>query len=191
MKRIAVFASGKGSNAQELVRFFKNDEQAQVVLIVSNNPKAEVLKMAESEGIHQLLFSNEQLGTKDWLLQELKKEKIDFIVLAGFLRRIPSEIISSYKGSIINIHPALLPKFGGKGMYGSKVHEAVLQAGENESGITIHHVTEEYDEGAIIFQAKESIDAQESVESLARKIQSLEHRYFPLIVKKQIELCYP
>ena len=136
------------------------------------------------------MINNQELQSEQFVLNELVKQKIDFIVLAGFLRKVPTEIIRHYTGKIINIHPALLPKFGGKGMYGDYVHQAVIEAGETESGISIHFVTEHYDEGAIIFQAKCSVDKNETAKSLANKVHALEHEYFSKITQEQIELCF-
>lgn len=190
MIRIAIFASGTGTNALELIRFFKNSKTAKVELVVSNNSNAGVCAIAKEQGVNLFLINNEELQTEQFVLNELVKQKIDFIVLAGFLRKVPTEIIRHYTGKIINIHPALLPKFGGKGMYGDNVHQAVIDSGETESGISIHFVTEHYDEGAIIFQAKCSVDKNETAKSLANKVHALEHEYFSKITQEQIELCF-
>lgn len=175
---IAVFASGAGSNAQKIISHFKNNHKARVSLIVCNNPKAGVLSIAANEGIPVLLLTkNNFLVTGN--VDELKNQGIDFIVLAGFLWKIPSVLIKAYPHKIINIHPALLPNYGGKGMYGSAVHSSVIEAGDRESGITIHYVDEQYDHGQIIFQAKCSLDKNETPESLAHKIHELEHEFYP------------
>jgi formyltetrahydrofolate-dependent phosphoribosylglycinamide formyltransferase len=176
---IAIFASGAGSNAAKIISHLKNDASIKVALIVCNKPGAGVLAIAATNQIPTLLIEKEQFFRGDTYLPELKKHKIDFIVLAGFLWKIPVALIDAYPNHIINIHPALLPKYGGKGMYGMKVHEAVIAAGEKESGITIHYVNEHFDEGEHIFQAKCVIDENDTPESLAQKIHALEHAHFP------------
>jgi formyltetrahydrofolate-dependent phosphoribosylglycinamide formyltransferase len=176
---IALFASGAGSNAAKIISHLKNDPFIKVALIVCNKPGAGVLDIAATNQIPTLLIEKEQFFRGDTYLPELKKHKIDFIVLAGFLWKIPVALIDAYPNHIINIHPALLPKYGGKGMYGMKVHEAVIAAGEKESGITIHYVNEHFDEGEHIFQAKCVIDENDTPESLAQKIHALEHAHFP------------
>ncbi len=188
---IAIFASGAGSNTQKIIDHFnllqstsgRKAEKVRIALIVCNNPKAGVLQIAEKEKIQILLIERHRFN-KDGYLSELKKYKIEFIVLAGFLWKIPPEVIRAYPDKIINIHPALLPKFGGKNMYGHFVHEAVLNSGETESGITIHYVDELYDHGKIIFQSKCPIDKNETAESLAKKIHELEHANYPKIIEK-------
>ncbi len=187
---IAIFASGTGSNAQKIIDFFtspltslQKSRRTKVVLIVSNNANAGVLKIAEKEKISSLIIERKKFY-EDGYLSELKKYKIDLIVLAGFLWKIPLILIRSYQNKIINIHPALLPKFGGKGMYGNKVHEAVINSKEKESGISIHYVDELYDHGTIIFQAKCKIDEDDTPNLLAQKIHALEHKYYPLIIEK-------
>jgi phosphoribosylglycinamide formyltransferase-1 len=195
-KYIAIFASGKGSNAQRIIDHFnssikmgigslnKNTEKnrAKVVLIVCNNPNAGVLKIAEKESIPALIIDRKKFY-EDGYLDELKNYKIDLIVLAGFMWKVPNEIIRVYPNKIINIHPALLPKYGGKNMYGNFVHEAVLKAGEKESGITIHYVDEIYDHGKIIFQAKCQVDKTDTPETLAEKVHMLEHKYYSSIIE--------
>ncbi len=195
-KYIAIFASGKGSNAQRIIDHFnssikmgigslnKNTEKnrAKVVLIVCNNPNAGVLKIAEKESIPALIIDRKKFY-EDGYLDELKNYKIDLIVLAGFMWKVPNEIIRVYPNKIINIHPALLPKYGGKNMYGNFVHEAVLKAGEEESGITIHYVDEIYDHGKIIFQSKCQVDKTDTPETLAEKVHMLEHKYYSSIIE--------
>lgn len=182
-KHIAVFASGAGSNAQKIIDHFKSAERGiKVVLIVSNNPDAGILKIAEKENIPSLLIERKKFN-EDGYVDELKKYEIDLIVLAGFLLKVPTVLINAYQNKIINIHPALLPKYGGKGMYGSNVHEAVINSKENESGITIHFVDEIYDHGNIIFQTKCNIDESDTQETLANKIHALEHRYYPEVIE--------
>ncbi|MEI8075435.1 MAG: phosphoribosylglycinamide formyltransferase [Bacteroidota bacterium] len=177
--KIAIFASGAGSNATNIIDFFKNRADLKVALIVCNKPGAGVLQIANNNSIPTLMIEKDRFAKGDAYLPELKLAEIDFIVLAGFLWKVPAALIAGYPNKIINIHPALLPKYGGKGMYGSKVHEAVIAAGEKESGITIHFVNEHYDEGATIFQATCKIDAVDTPESLAAKIHELEYAHFP------------
>lgn len=184
---LAIFASGAGSNAQKIINYFNPaNKVAKVVLIVCNNAKAGVLKIAEKENIPSIIIERNKFY-EDGLLPELKNYKIDFIVLAGFMWKVPVQLIQAYPNKIINIHPALLPKYGGKNMYGNFVHEAVLKAGEKESGITIHYVDEIYDNGKIIFQAKCKVDENETAESLAKKIHTLEHSHYPMIIEKILQ----
>ena len=183
-QHIVVFASGTGSNAQKIIDHFNSGKRdAKVVLIVSNNPKAGVLQIAEKENIPSLVIERKKFY-EDGYLEELNKYKTDLIVLAGFMWKVPDILIHTYPGKIINIHPALLPKFGGKNMYGNFVHEAVLHAGEKESGITIHYVDEIYDHGKIIFQATCKVDEGDTPVTLAQKVHSLEHTYYPIIIEK-------
>ena len=185
--RLAIFASGKGSNAQKIIDYFApHPDKVQVSLILSNNKNAGVFEIARKEAIPSMLIEKEKFFSGNSYIGELKEKKIDFVVLAGFLWKIPKTLISAYPNRIINIHPALLPKYGGKGMYGHRVHEAVIAAGEKESGITIHYVDEIYDHGKIIFQAKCSITENDNPESLAKKISLLEHTNFPRIISELI-----
>ncbi len=183
LQHIAIFASGAGSNAKEIIEYFKNSDHIRVSLIVCNNPAAGVLRIAADAAIPVLLL-NRKVFIDSGYLDELKKYHIDLVVLAGFLWKVPPVLINAYKNKIINIHPALLPAFGGKGMYGNAVHEAVLTAGEKESGITIHYVDEIYDHGKIIFQARCDVTKDETTETLASKIHVLEHRYYPVEIEK-------
>lgn len=171
-----------------MIRYFQHSSLAKVSLVVSNNPTAGVVRVADENAVPVLIISNEELSEKGRLKDRLKKLNIDFIVLAGFLKKIPVDLIHEYKNNIINIHPALLPKFGGKGMYGLKVHEAVLASKEIETGITIHRVTENYDEGKIIFQAKCKIEKNDSVESIEKKVHDLEYLHFPKEIEKIINV---
>jgi formyltetrahydrofolate-dependent phosphoribosylglycinamide formyltransferase len=184
---LAIFASGAGSNAQKIITHFKDLKDqagaANVVLIVTNNPSAGVVKIAASENIPVLVIEKSRFMS-DGYIEELKFYKIDFIILAGFLWKIPEQLISVYPNKIVNIHPALLPKYGGKKMYGHYVHQAVIEAGEKESGITIHYVDELYDHGKIIFQAKCPVSENDTPESLAGKIHVLEHQYYPKVIEK-------
>jgi phosphoribosylglycinamide formyltransferase-1 len=182
-KRIAIFASGSGSNAQKLMEYFKDHEDAEVALVLTNNPDAFVIQRADNFEIPSHVFDRHEFYKTEDVLDLLKTLKIDLIVLAGFLWLIPEQLIAAYPGKIINIHPAILPKFGGKGMYGDHVHEAVLKAKETEGGITIHYVNERYDDGEFIYQAKYRIDKGDNLEMIKFKGQQLEHLHYPRIVE--------
>ncbi|MHA4843098.1 phosphoribosylglycinamide formyltransferase [Flavitalea antarctica] len=184
MKNIAVFASGTGSNAKRLIEHFLNSSLARVTLIVCNKPGAGVLEIARQHEVPAIIIDRERFFHGDAYVPELISKNIDFIVLAGFLWKIPSALIAAFPDKIVNIHPALLPKYGGKGMYGSKVHEAVIAAGDQESGISIHFVNEVYDEGRIIFQATCPVGKDDTAETLADRIHALEHYHFPRVVEK-------
>ncbi|MCW3462640.1 phosphoribosylglycinamide formyltransferase [Chitinophaga nivalis] len=184
MKNIAIFASGAGSNAQKIIDHFRNSDQARVALIICNKPGAGVFQIAEREGIPGILLEKEQFLHTDTYIQLLQEYKTDLVVLAGFLWKVPANLVQAFPERIINIHPALLPKFGGKGMYGHFVHEAVIAAGEKESGITIHYVNEKYDDGAPILQERCAITSDDTPESVAKKVQALEHQWFPIIVER-------
>lgn len=186
MTQIAIFASGNGSNAENIITHFRKTNTACVSLILTNNPKAYVLKRSKKHGIKSVVFSKEDLYQTDSIQEILIKQQIDFIVLAGFLWLVPSCLIRDYSNRIINIHPALLPKFGGKGMYGMKVHQAVINTKEKTTGITIHYVNENYDEGSVIFQAHCIIEPQDTPETIAQKVHELEYRYYPEIIEKCI-----
>lgn len=183
LTKVAVFASGAGSNAQAIINHFRNSAAVKIALIVSNKPEAGALKIAEKENIPSLVIEKEKFFRGNAYVDELKEKGIDFVVLAGFLWRVPSALIKAYPNKIVNIHPALLPKYGGKGMYGAHVHEAVIVNKETESGITIHYVDELYDHGSIILQAKCEIDENDSPESLAGKIHVLEHKHYPITIE--------
>ena len=185
-KRIAIFASGNGSNAVNLIRSFTDDHKLEIAFVLSNNSDARVLNSAKSLGVKNIYFSNEDVANGDFISNFCKKEKIDWIILAGYLRLIPQELIEAYDGKIINLHPSLLPKYGGKGMYGHHVHEAVIKNGEKNSGITIHFVNEAFDEGEIIAQFHCSIDQNETVSSLESKIRYLEQTYLPAVIRGTI-----
>lgn len=184
--KLAVFASGAGSNAEKLIQYFKDSELAKVGLVVCNKPGAGVLAIAEKEGVPTLLIEKEQFFRGDGYVPFLQNQGIDFIILAGFLWKIPQTLINAYPRRIVNIHPALLPKFGGKGMYGQYVHEAVLNAGEMESGITIHYVDEHYDNGDIIFQTACPILPGDKPGDIAQRIHLLEHAHYPRVVEELI-----
>ncbi len=182
--RIALFASGAGSNARRIMEHFQNHPRVQVKLVVSNNPAAGVLTIAKEAGIQILLIDKQRFNKEDGYLPALREAGISFLVLAGFLWKVPPAIIQAFPRRIVNIHPALLPKYGGKGMYGHHVHEAVLAAGERESGITIHYADEQYDHGQTIFQATCPVEPGDTPASLAAKVQQLEHRHYPEVLEK-------
>jgi phosphoribosylglycinamide formyltransferase-1 len=183
MNNIAIFASGAGSNTQKIIDYFKKDTQVKIVLIVCNNAKAAVLHIAARENIPTLLIEKGNFRETGYV-EEIKKQSTDFIILAGFLWKIPPSLINAFPHKIINIHPALLPAYGGKGMYGNAVHAAVIASKEKVSGITIHYVDEKYDHGKIIFQATCAIDEMETPETLSQKIHLLEHEHYPKIIEK-------
>lgn len=184
--RIAIFASGSGTNAEEILAYFQYHPSIEVKVLLSNNPQAQALQRAERFKVKALTFNKTQFRDTYEVLTWLKDEKVTHIVLAGFMWLVPDYLIHAYPGKIINIHPALLPKFGGKGMYGKFVHEAVKAAGEVETGITIHEVNEHYDEGNIVFQATCGIEAVDSVEMIAQKVQKLEHIHYPKVIEQWI-----
>jgi phosphoribosylglycinamide formyltransferase-1 len=184
--RIAIFLSGAGSNAEVIMKYFENHPTIKVVLVVSNNPKAGGLALAGKYDVPSVVVDRAHFQHKDGFLSLLQAQPIDFIVLAGFLWLIPEYLVEAYQNRIINIHPALLPKFGGKGMYGAKVHEAVLAAGETESGITVHFVNTKYDEGQIIGQQTCSVEPGDTPETLAQKVQQLEHKWYPAIIERAV-----
>lgn len=187
MKKIAVFASGSGTNAENIIRYFSNDNDIEVSLVLCNKAGAGVLERAARLGVETVVFNASQMRTPGFITNILKSHEIDYVVLAGFLLLVPAEVTQMYKGRIVNIHPALLPLYGGKGMYGENVHKAVIAAKEKRSGITIHHVTENYDEGANIFQATVDVAPDDTPETLATKIHALEYEYFPKVIKSEIE----
>jgi phosphoribosylglycinamide formyltransferase-1 len=184
--KIAIFASGSGTNAENIVDFFKMDSHIKVSLILSNKNSAYVLERARKLGVKNTVFTPEQLNNSTFVDEILDEEKIDAIILSGFLLKVPDRIIAKYPGRIINIHPALLPKFGGKGMYGMNVHKAVIESGDTQSGITIHLVDELYDNGTILFQSTCDVEPGDTPESLAEKIHKLEYRYFPEVIGKYL-----
>lgn len=186
MSNIALFASGSGSNAENIASFFSGDPNVSICCILCNNPNAFVIERAKSLGIPYHVFTREELYSSTAVLDLMTQYEIDFIILAGFLWKIPHNLIECFPHRIINLHPALLPKFGGKGMYGAHVHQAVIEAGEKESGITIHYVDEHYDEGATIFQAKCAVETNETVETLSEKIHKLEHFHYPRVIQSVI-----
>lgn len=186
MTNVAIFASGNGSNAQNIAEYFSGHPKVRISLILSNKKDAFVLERAKNLGIPAISFDREDIYHSDRVMRILGEYDIGFIVLAGFLWKVPDEMLKAYSGKIINIHPALLPKFGGKGMYGAKVHEAVVAAGEKRTGITIHFVNEHYDAGAIIFQESFPIAPADTPDSIAARVHELEYKYFPGIIEKMI-----
>ena len=181
MKNIVVFASGSGTNAENIIKYFKESKLGTVVAVFTNNPKAMVIERASKYGVLTEIFSKADLD-EGLVLQKIEKLKPELIVLAGFLLKFPENLIQAYPNKVINIHPALLPKYGGKGMYGMNVHKAVVENKEPETGITIHYVNENYDEGAIIFQKKVVVLGTDTPEVVAEKIHDLEQRYFPEVI---------
>ena len=186
MKRLAIFASGSGTNAENIVKYFTDSEDADITAIFCNNPKAGVLDKAHKLGIRSITFNTDELddGT---VLQKLQDCRVDLIVLAGFLKRIPSEILDNYPQRVINLHPSLLPDYGGEGMYGMHIHRAVVENEEEETGITIHYVTEDYDDGEIIFQETVEVDYEDTPEDVQYKVQQLEHKHYPAVIEYVIQ----
>ncbi len=187
-KKIAIFASGSGSNAENIIRYFQKSDTVEVSLVLSNRSDAFVLERASRLNVPNRVFSKEDWRLGDRIWATLQEYPIDFIVLAGFLIRVPDLLLHAYPDKIINIHPALLPKFGGKGMYGDRVHEAVVASGEKETGITIHYINEHYDEGAVIFQATCSVLPDDSAADVAKKVHALEYEHFPRIIEQVLSL---
>jgi phosphoribosylglycinamide formyltransferase-1 len=186
-KRIAIFASGSGSNAQKIMEFFKKHADAEVALVLTNNPEAYVLQRADNFEVPSHIFDKQEFYKSDDIISLLKNLQIDLIVLAGFLWLIPENLIAAFPNRIINIHPSLLPKYGGKGMYGNKVHQSVLHAGEEESGITIHFVNEHFDEGETIHQSRFKIEKGDDLEMIKFKGQQLEHLHYPKVVEQVLK----
>lgn len=184
MRNIAIFASGSGTNAENIIKYFSNHKSAQVSVVLSNKRQAMVLKRAEALNIRTLFFEHKEFYVSGKVLRYLSLYKIDFIVLAGFLWLVPESILEQYPDRIVNIHPALLPAYGGKGMYGDAVHKAVIANHDKESGITIHYVNKQYDKGSIIFQEKCKVDKNDTAESLASKVHALEYLHFPKVIEK-------
>ena len=186
MKKILLFASGTGSNVENIIQYFKNNDAISIVGVFTNNPQAKVLGKAKSNNVPTLIFTREELS-EGFVLKKINELQPDLIVLAGFLWKMPEQIVAAYPNKIINIHPALLPKYGGKGMYGMKVHQTVLENQDKETGITIHYVNEHYDEGEFIFQQKVTIEDCASADEIAAKIHKLEHEHFPKVIKRLLE----
>jgi phosphoribosylglycinamide formyltransferase-1 len=188
MKRIVVFASGSGTNAENIINYFKKTDFASVTLLLSNNKEAKVLERVKKHSIPSLVFTKDELNKTDLITKTLHNERPDLVVLAGFLLKFPENILNIFSNKVINIHPALLPKFGGKGMYGMRVHEKVIENSEKETGITIHYVNKNYDEGAIIFQKSFLLSQNDTARSVAEKIHNLEHEYFPKVIQELLTL---
>jgi phosphoribosylglycinamide formyltransferase-1 len=184
MKRLAIFASGSGSNAENIATYFKEKPEFEISAILTNNANAFVLSRAKSLKIPTLVFSKSEFNETDKIIDFLAEKKIDFIILAGFLWLLPLNLLRKYPHSIVNIHPALLPKYGGKGMFGMNVHQTVVKNKETESGITIHMINEKYDEGKIVFQAKCKIEPHDTAEKVAEKIHQLEYEFYPKIIEQ-------
>jgi phosphoribosylglycinamide formyltransferase-1 len=183
---IALFASGAGSNVQNIIDYFRNHDRIRVKLVVSNNAQSGAVQKAETAGIETLVMQKEQVTNGEWLVEQLRSRNIGFIVLAGYLKMIPAALTAAYHRKMINIHPALLPKHGGKGMYGRHVHEAVKSAGDTETGITIHYVSEVYDEGEIIEQKRTAVEPHDTAEHIEQKVRGLETAFFPVIIESVI-----
>jgi len=186
MNKIAIFASGSGTNAENLINFFKENKKIEISLIFSNNKNAGIIQRAVNLNVKCYIFSRTDFYESKEILQKLKENNINFIVLAGFLWLIPEYLIEAYPNKIINIHPALLPKYGGKGMYGMNVHKAVAENKESESGITIHYVNKEYDKGDVLFQAKCNVLPSDTPEDIAKKVHELEYEHFPKVIRSII-----
>ena len=183
MRNIAIFASGSGTNAENIIKYFSNKNTAKVSLVLSNKRQAMVLKRAEENNIRTVFFEHKEFYVTGKVLRYLLLYKIDFIVLAGFLWLVPENILEQFAGRVINIHPALLPSYGGKGMYGEAVHKAVLENKDKESGITIHYLNKFYDKGDIIFQTKCKVDPSDTPASLAEKVHALEYQHYPVVIE--------
>ncbi len=184
MKEIVLFASGSGSNVENIVQYFKDNDGIKVACVLTNNTKAYVIERCKQLEIPLLYFNRTAFSRSNTVLNVLHSLKPDLIVLAGFLWKIPKDLVTAFPNKIINIHPALLPKYGGKGMYGANVHKAVKENGEKETGITIHYVNEHYDEGAIIFQERTVLSEEDSFEAIAQKVHALEYEHFPKVIEK-------
>jgi len=187
MRRIAIFASGSGTNAENIIKYFSTRETAKVALVLSNRQKAYVLQRAAILKVKSVFFDREEFYNGDRVLDIIRNERIDFIVLAGFLWLVPDNILEAYENRIVNIHPALLPEHGGKGMYGEKVHKAVIEQHDRESGISIHYVNKYYDGGSIIFQAKCKVDYSDTPETLALKVHALEYEHYPPVIEDLVK----
>lgn len=185
--KIAIFASGSGTNAENIIHYFSEKPQFQVALVLANNPDAYVLQRAQKLHVPSCICTKSDFQNPEKILTILDEYEIEFIVLAGFLLKVPEYLLKKFDSRIINIHPALLPKYGGKGMYGDKVHEAVVAAGDTESGITIHYINEHYDEGDIIFQASCPVLPEDTPHDVATKVHALEYKYFPVVIEDVLQ----
>ncbi|MCP4311061.1 MAG: phosphoribosylglycinamide formyltransferase [Bacteroidetes bacterium] len=187
MKKIAILASGSGTNAENLIHFFRASLAGRVEIVLTNKSGAGVIARSESLNVETVVFNREQFYEKDEVIELLKEREIDLVVLAGFLWLVPSGLIRAFEGRIINIHPALLPNYGGKGMYGNHVHQAVIDSGDTRSGITIHYVNQEYDAGSIIFQAMCEVREGDTPEELATRIHELEYEHYPRVIEQMLD----
>ncbi len=185
--RIAIFASGSGTNAEEIMKHFQHSSSVKVVLLLSNNPEAFALVRAKKFNVPSRVFNREQWKGSECVLEWLTEKKVTHIVLAGFLWLVPAYLIKAFPGKIVNIHPALLPKHGGKGMYGMKVHEAVKSSGDKETGISIHVVNEHYDEGELLFQARCTVEEADTPVTIAQKVHQLEYKHFPSVIEQWVK----
>ncbi len=186
-KKIVLFASGSGTNAENIIRYFQSNKKAEVVAVLSNKKDAGVLKRAQQLGVDTIVFTRSELYQEGVVLEHLRRLSPDLIVLAGFLWMFPPVILQEFQNKVVNIHPALLPKFGGKGMYGMRVHQAVVDQKEKESGISIHLVNEAYDEGKLLFQKSIPLSPEDTPEALAQKIHALEYEHFPQVIEKLLD----
>ena len=186
MRHLAIFASGSGTNAQNIAEYFKGHADIRVSLILANKPDAYVLERAKNLDIPSIVFNRQEFYESERVLEILKEYRIDYIILAGFLWLVPDYLLKAYPSRIINIHPALLPKFGGKGMYGEKVHQAVIASGEKRTGISIHYVNQHYDEGQVIFQDSFEILPGDTPETIAKRVHELEYRHFPRVIEEVV-----
>ncbi len=184
--KLALFASGSGSNALNIIDHFSNHSSVEIGFVLTNKNDAPVIEKANVKGVEVLVFSNDEVADGEFLSKVCLEKGINFIILAGYLRKIPAELLHNYSEKMINVHPALLPKFGGQGMYGNNVHKAVIDAKETETGITIHYVNEHFDEGRKIAQFHCALNETDTVESVQAKVQRLEHAYFPFVIEKTI-----
>lgn len=191
MKNIAIFASGKGSNAEKIMDYFKSHPSIKVNLVVTNNPGAGVIHLAHQRHIMSAIISKNFLNNEEQMLRLLQAQQIDLIVLAGFLQLVPSFILNNFPDRVINIHPSLLPKHGGPGMYGNKVHQAVIDSGDTETGITIHFANEHYDDGKIIFQKKIAVNSDINIDLLSKAVLGLEHEHYPQVIEQVLSSSVP
>ena len=182
--RLAIFASGSGTNTESIIKYFENDENVEVSSVFTNNPNAYVITRAKNHYIPVFTFTREDFYKSNKVMDILYDQGADYIILAGFLWLVPSHIVNAFENRILNIHPALLPAYGGKGMYGENVHKAVCENGEPETGITIHKVNEKYDDGDIVFQEKVILSRDDTPESIARKVHELEYAHYPRVIKQ-------
>ena len=187
MKKIAIFASGAGSNAENIITYFANRTDGRVAVVLTNSPTAPVIQRAQRLGVECIVFNRDDFFRSDRIVDALRDRGVDFVVLAGFLWLVPDNLLRAYPGRIVNIHPALLPRHGGKGMYGDRVHRAVVEAGDRESGITIHRINEHYDSGDMIAQFRVPVEPSDTPEKVAAKVHALEYRYYPEVIASEIE----